>query len=373
MMACRPVGADRFTLAAEGAFGEVFRAVGPAADAAHAHNGVNWYYDAASSWGFAPGDQAVNRSRCDFGGELPEQRLCWHTGGGVVQSGFRCGDNRLNGNDAWERVILKRRFVEAGTFVIDDGPAWNTAESMSCVEACGEIFHGTGWGCSTDPGRQNHRAHGSSWGDGGLCVEADAHEQFVLPAERGYNCGERGCSFSAYVDDHCGPNDINRCWRVEPLSFSGVQQDLPEAALLGGGFEPCWSGPLVQDGVPIADVQAACTGDVLVMGCRAVGEPTLRVSAMGTQAAVFRDVGEAADASHQHNGVTWYFSPNRSWGFAPGRAVVRRSSCDISDDRPEQRMCWHTRDGNISAGWSCGATRNGANDERVIYQRSGAL
>jgi hypothetical protein len=33
-------------------------------------------------------------------------RLCYHTGGNNINSGYRCGTNELNGNAAWERVIL---------------------------------------------------------------------------------------------------------------------------------------------------------------------------------------------------------------------------------------------------------------------------
>ena len=33
-------------------------------------------------------------------------RMCWHTGGGFLQSGFRCGDNNLNGSSGFERIVL---------------------------------------------------------------------------------------------------------------------------------------------------------------------------------------------------------------------------------------------------------------------------
>jgi hypothetical protein len=36
--------------------------------------------------------------------------MCWHTsegdGAGYISDGFRCGDNDLNGNDGWERLIF---------------------------------------------------------------------------------------------------------------------------------------------------------------------------------------------------------------------------------------------------------------------------
>ena len=34
-------------------------------------------------------------------------RMCWHTEEGALNTGYRCGDNNLNGNAAWERVIYQ--------------------------------------------------------------------------------------------------------------------------------------------------------------------------------------------------------------------------------------------------------------------------
>lgn len=373
LMACRPVGADRFSLAAEGRTSEVLFDVGDGRDASHAHNGVAWYFNGVSSWGFAPEGSAVQRASCDGGGELGALRMCWHTRNDAISAGYRCGDNQLNGSADWERVVYRRRFVRVGSYTIGDGPRYTQAESLSCAEACSEVFGGTGWGCSTAARTMNHRAHGDMWGNGDYCSAEDVDDGYVLPANRDYDCGVEGCSFSAYVADHCRGGETNTCWRATPLSFADVRQEVPVAELVGGGFERCWATPYMAPILPIEAVRNACTGDVLLMGCGAVGAPTLRLGAMGLRAEVFRDVGDAANASHSHNNVTWYFSENRSWGFAPSGAAVRRSSCDLEADQSNLRMCWHTAEGNVRPGWSCGDTRNGVNDERVIYQRAGGL
>jgi hypothetical protein len=67
-------------------------------------------FDESYSWGFAPGNQAVNRFSCDYndGSQLlPDQRLCWHTGNNLINSGYRCGSNDLNGAFNWERVVYE--------------------------------------------------------------------------------------------------------------------------------------------------------------------------------------------------------------------------------------------------------------------------
>ena len=44
--------------------------------------------------------------------------MCWHAGGDDIRSGYRCGDNSLNGNAEWERIVL---VPEAGLDADGDG------------------------------------------------------------------------------------------------------------------------------------------------------------------------------------------------------------------------------------------------------------
>ncbi|MCA9528428.1 MAG: hypothetical protein KC549_19220 [Myxococcales bacterium] len=107
MMACRPMGAANFQLAAEGDRAEVLRDLGNERAAVHEHNGVGWYFSGAWSWGFAPAGAAVDRFSCDIAPGNDDQRLCWHTGGDALNGGYRCGANTgLNGG--FERLIYTR-------------------------------------------------------------------------------------------------------------------------------------------------------------------------------------------------------------------------------------------------------------------------
>jgi Notch-like protein len=110
MMACRPVRSPTLTVSAMANWGDVFFDVGVGADSVHGANGSDWYYNGESSWGFAPPGAGVSRNSCDTAATLPEQRLCWHTGGASVQPGWRCGATTgLNGDGGWERLIFQRR------------------------------------------------------------------------------------------------------------------------------------------------------------------------------------------------------------------------------------------------------------------------
>jgi hypothetical protein len=61
-------------------------------------HGVGWYFHDAWSWGFAPAGEVVNRCSCDTQNPDSEDRICWHTGGGNLNGGYRCGsDTSSNG------------------------------------------------------------------------------------------------------------------------------------------------------------------------------------------------------------------------------------------------------------------------------------
>ena len=109
-MACRPTGAATYTLLAMGPRLDVLFDCGSQNNCTEQSNGVGWYYSTSYSWGFAPGGQSVNRSSCDYNDgsqQSPELRMCWHTGGGNINQGYRCGANDLNGGFNWERVVYE--------------------------------------------------------------------------------------------------------------------------------------------------------------------------------------------------------------------------------------------------------------------------
>jgi hypothetical protein len=70
-----------------------------ASDVTHLANGAEWYFSANWSWGFAPGGATVERDSCDLAADgdvhavdaSTPYRLCWHTGGGNMNGGWRVG------------------------------------------------------------------------------------------------------------------------------------------------------------------------------------------------------------------------------------------------------------------------------------------
>ena len=99
----------------------------------------------------------------------------------------------------------------AGSFAVSDGPPWaSDPPTYSCVEACAEVFGGTSddWQCSTRADAANGMAYVDGWGDASSCDEPVA-DDYKLGAT--YDCGEVGCSYSAYISDHACASR-NYCW-----------------------------------------------------------------------------------------------------------------------------------------------------------------
>jgi len=105
MYGCRQVGSEEWALLAMGRREMVFRDTGPRNDLTR-ENGVDWYFSQQASIGFVPVGTGVERNTCDTLQIQAELRLCWHSNGGQISSGYRCGANSLNGDRGWERGIF---------------------------------------------------------------------------------------------------------------------------------------------------------------------------------------------------------------------------------------------------------------------------
>jgi cysteine-rich repeat protein len=106
LMACRPVNGNNYTLVAMGDRADVTFDTGNG-NVTHDANGVSWYYSSSYSWGFAKGGDPVSRNSCDTQNVNPSDRMCWHTGSGNINGGWRCGSTTgLNSNSTWERKLF---------------------------------------------------------------------------------------------------------------------------------------------------------------------------------------------------------------------------------------------------------------------------
>ncbi len=106
---CRPVGSPTFALMAMGERASVLANTGDQNNNVNTTNGVSFYFSENYSMGFVPAGAVPQRNSCDTGADQGDLRMCWHTGGQALNSGYRCGNTFLNGDGGWERVIFTSR------------------------------------------------------------------------------------------------------------------------------------------------------------------------------------------------------------------------------------------------------------------------
>ena len=100
-----------------------------------------------------------------------------------------------------------------GSYNVSDGPQWtDNPPCYTCQEACAMVFGGNAqsYSCSVVPNMVTHTAYESGYADGDHCDMNPFPEDYKLGDT--YDCGNFGCSYSAYVSDNCG-NSINYCFQ----------------------------------------------------------------------------------------------------------------------------------------------------------------
>ena len=111
ILACRPKGSKTLTLMASGKRDEVFKVTARDTTSGHDHNKVKFYFNVNQSLGFAPEGATLAKNSCDTQTTDGDQRLCWHTSGGSLNGGWRCGNTKsLGRSNSWERVIYQSSF-----------------------------------------------------------------------------------------------------------------------------------------------------------------------------------------------------------------------------------------------------------------------
>jgi hypothetical protein len=110
-----------------------------------------------------------------------------------------------------------------------------------------------------------------------------------------------------------------------------------------------------------------------MMACRQKGSSTLAIAAYAPITDVMFDTG-TGNTPHAANGVGWYFSGSKSWGFAPEGDTIERMTCDVQDSSigasggdGDKRLCWHTASDVLEGGWRCG--RNDTLNSSVDFER----
>jgi len=133
-------------------------------------------------------------------------------GDGQVHAGVEaCDDGNANPADGCDNSCKKVAQL-IGSYDVNSGPAWGSnPPTYTCKEACAKLYGGSfsDYACSTVNGQINGQAFLSGYADATYCTTPQDDDFKVNTT---YNCGQFGCSYSAFVADNCF-NSINYCWK----------------------------------------------------------------------------------------------------------------------------------------------------------------
>ena len=112
MFACRKTNTTTLVVAANAPRQDVLYLTGPG-NTPHNANGVGWYFDPSSSFGFAPEGDPIDRTPCDF--LSGDNRICVHGFNATINHtvipyvyfGYRCGNFTRTAANSFERVFYE--------------------------------------------------------------------------------------------------------------------------------------------------------------------------------------------------------------------------------------------------------------------------
>ena len=135
-------------------------------------------------------------------------------GDGQVHAGVEdCDDGNANPADGCDNSCKKIAQL-IGSYDVNSGPAWGSnPPTYTCKEACAKLYGGSfsDYACSTVGGAINGLAFLSGYADETFCTVPQDDD---FKVNTSYDCGQFGCSYSAFVQDNCyNGTSINYCWK----------------------------------------------------------------------------------------------------------------------------------------------------------------
>lgn len=226
-----------------------------------------------------------------------------------------------------------------------DGNFCTSGETCSNGTCVGGVAANNGQACDDSNG-----CTGGTTCSNGVCTNAQTQ---IVQCVDNDSCCPAGCA-----------GDKDCLWYV-----SGVQQNVAPSQLTG--WTQCYQDLYGNFNTPMSQIVQQCDKAKLLMACRQVGQPNFKTLAMGPRVDVLHECGQDSTCTMVSNGVGWYYNDSWSWGFVPGGEIPNRFSCDVNNPGSDDRICWHSGNGNINGGYRCGSVNglNGDNTwERVVFE-----
>lgn len=149
----------------------------------------------------------------------------------------------------------------------------------------------------------------------------------------------------------------------------GIKQGVSLSSLKTAGWSVCFDETYATDALTLSTVLDRCAGRYMALACSNGPSDSLALAAGDLRKVVTQpDPASSLDLTTEHHvagTVGWYFNTDYSWGFFPAGAGVNRNTCDWDADGTQTdkalRLCWPTSQGEIGAGYRCGANDLHAN------------
>ena len=145
---------------------------------------------------------------------------------------------------------------------------------------------------------------------------------------------------------------------------AGIQLGVATSAL--AGWTKFYDKPY-KHATSSSDLQVPSSAEYVFVGARSP-DGTITLGAFGTRAAVLR--ATPLNTPHLHNGMYWYSTTGKSFGFAP-TATIDQGSADTHYREDARRLSWFL-DQSGWGGWRAGATLGlGSNTQwrKLVYWR----
>jgi hypothetical protein len=341
---------------------------------AAAYPGAVWYVDLDGDDFGVPGDSLTQCLRPE-GGYAPSDDDCDDTDPeefpGQIWNEDLDGDGYGNSDHIIEQC---------------EQPAGYVAEGGDCDDYNAAIFPGQLWA----PDLDNDGYGSTELADDSYCERPGP--EYV---ENDVDCDDTNAQINPYAPEQCNGLDDD-CDGIVPtdevdadadgymicdgdeddtdplnvpevLEFTGIINNISQTKL--AGWEVCFEDTFasVSD---ISELATACSGDQIMVACRATGSSVIAVAAYAHRNDVFYDTG-TSNTLHVANGVGWYYNDNWSMGFANIYDSVNRNACDNNTGSyPSQRVCFHTGGGDLTGGYRCGdatGLNSSTSWERVFF------
>ena len=315
----------------------------------HLSNGVKWYFTPGESFGFLDSRASLNQLSADYQGNYSDSRLSWHLDN--YTGGYRAGANvDLNRDTTFRKSIYNCPNFEFGNGSMSPSPMptpslptapslWNSSYPTT------KPTPSQNFGPSPRPSLQPTPKPTIS--PTPRPTLQPTHRPLSQPTSRP-SSRPTSTPTSTPTAQPTSTRDIEIDNAIRN-SFGIQYSSVTMSDLMRFGCSVCYA--VTYDMVTNDTDIDQCTGPILFVGASRPWDSTFLLGAYGLSSEIH--IRTELNKPHLSNGVKWYFTPGKSFGFLDSRASLNQLSADYQGNYSDSRLSWHLD--NYSGGYRAGA------------------